>query len=76
MRSEFSLAKRPARRHSSRPTGTTRTSNFRERGTKKLHVFTDERMQVDNPKGAPAWMPDKIWKPVVKNVGVETLEEV
>jgi hypothetical protein len=49
---------------------------LRERGTKKLHVFTGERVQVDKPKGAPTWMPDKIWKPVVKKVGVETLEEL
>jgi hypothetical protein len=33
---------------------------LRERGTKKMHVFTGERVQVDKPKGAPAWMPDKI----------------
>jgi hypothetical protein len=24
----------------------------------------------------PAWMPDKIWKPVVKKVGTEALEEL
>jgi hypothetical protein len=47
-----------------------------ERGTKKLHIFTGEKVQVDKPKGAPAWMPDKIWKPVVKKVGVENLEEL
>jgi hypothetical protein len=35
---------------------------LRERGTK--------------PKGAPAWMPDKIWKPKVKKMGVEKLEEL
>ena len=34
---------------------------LRERGTKKVHVFTGERVQVDKPKSAPAWMPDKIW---------------
>ena len=45
-----------------------------ERGTKKVHVFTGERVQVDKPKGAPAWMKDKIWKPQVKKVGVEKLE--
>ena len=39
---------------------------LRERGTKKVHVFTGSRKQVKKPKGAPAWMPDKIWKPVVK----------
>ena len=47
---------------------------LRERGTKKLHVFTGERVQVDKPKGAPAWMPAKIWKPKVKKVGVEKLD--
>ena len=49
---------------------------LRERGTKKVHVFTGERVQVDKPKGAPAWMPDKIWKPMVKKVGTEKLEVV
>jgi hypothetical protein len=48
---------------------------LRERGTKKVHVFTGERKQVKKPKGAPAWMPDKIWKPVVKKVGVEYLDK-
>ena len=47
---------------------------LRERGTKKVHVFTGERVQVDKPKGAPAWMPDKIWKSKVKMVGIEKLE--
>ena len=49
---------------------------LRERGTKKVHVFTGERVQVRKPKGAPAWMPDKIWKPNVKKVGVEKLETI
>ena len=48
---------------------------LRERGTKKVHVFTGERVQVKKPKGAPAWMPDNIWKPKVKKVGVEKLEK-
>jgi len=39
-----------------------------------VHIFTGERKQVKKPKGAPAWMPDKIWKPKVKKVGVEKLE--
>ena len=47
---------------------------LRERGTKKVHIFTGERVQVDKPKSAPAWMPDKIWKPQVKKVGIEKLE--
>jgi hypothetical protein len=47
---------------------------LRERGTKKVHVFTGERVEVDKPKDAPAWMKDKIWKPKVKKVGMENLE--
>jgi hypothetical protein len=48
---------------------------LRERGTKKVHVFTGERKQVKKPKGAPAWMPAKIWKPNVKKIGTEKLEK-
>lgn len=32
----------------------------RELGTKKVHMFAGERVQVDKPKCAPAWMADKI----------------
>jgi hypothetical protein len=49
---------------------------LRERGTKNVHVFTGARVQVKKPKGAPAWMPDKIWRPKVKKVGVEKLETI
>jgi predicted nuclease of restriction endonuclease-like (RecB) superfamily len=43
----------------------------------KLHeAIRLARGQVDKPKGAPAWMGDKIWKPQVKKVGIEKLEEV
>ncbi|MDD2835490.1 MAG: non-histone chromosomal MC1 family protein [Methanothrix sp.] len=49
---------------------------LRERGTKKVHIFAGERVQVTKPKGAPTWMPDKIWKPKVKKMGVEKLEEL
>ena len=49
---------------------------LRERGTKKVHIFKGERKQVNKPKSAPAWMPAKIWKPVVKKVRTETLEEI
>jgi hypothetical protein len=41
---------------------------LRERGTKKVQIFTGERKQIKKPKGGPAWMPDKIWKPVVKRL--------
>jgi hypothetical protein len=33
---------------------------LRERGTKKVQIFTVERKQVNKPDSAPAWMPDKI----------------
>ena len=49
---------------------------LRERGTKKVHIFTGERKQVKKPNSAPAWMPAKIWKPNVKKIGVEKLEEL
>ena len=37
-------------------------------------IKLQERVQVDKPKSAPAWMPDKIRKPMVKKVGTEKLE--
>ncbi len=49
---------------------------LRERGTKKVHIFTGERKQVKKPASAPSWMPEKIWKPIVKKVGTEKLEEI
>ncbi len=49
---------------------------LRERGTKKIHVFEGERKQVIKPSNAPNWMPEKIWKPSVKKVGIEKLEEL
>ncbi len=47
---------------------------LRERGTKKVHIFTGERKQIKKPANAPEWMPAKIWKPNVKKVGIEKLE--
>ena len=44
---------------------------LRERGTNRVHVFTGDRIQVDAPKNRPAWLPAKVWKAVVKKVGVE-----
>jgi hypothetical protein len=49
---------------------------LRERGTKKVHIFSGERKQIKKPKNAPAWMPAKIWKPFVKKVGTEKLEDL
>jgi hypothetical protein len=47
------------------PTGATRTSDSESEARQAVHVFTGERVQVD-----------KIWEPIVKNVGVETPDEV
>ncbi|NPV61275.1 MAG: chromosomal protein MC1 [Methanotrichaceae archaeon] len=49
---------------------------LRERGTKKVHVFVGERKQVPKPANAPTWMPKNIWKPNVKKVGIEKVEEI
>jgi hypothetical protein len=49
---------------------------LRERGTKRVHLFTGARVQVKKPKGGPAWMPDKIWRPNVKKVGTEKLDTI
>lgn len=49
---------------------------LRERGTKKVHIFQGERIQMPKPANAPAWMPANIWKPKVKKLGVEMLEEL
>ncbi|MGP8321294.1 MAG: non-histone chromosomal MC1 family protein [Methanosarcinaceae archaeon] len=50
------------------------TLRLRERGTKKVHIFNGWKDVVDAPKNKPDWMPDKINKPFVKKVGIETLE--
>lgn len=46
---------------------------LRERGTKKVHVFTGSIAMVDKPANGPAWLPDKIKKANVSKVGVEHL---
>jgi len=39
--------------------------------------MTETELSIrDLTGGAPAWMGDKIWKLIVKKVGVEKLEEV
>jgi hypothetical protein len=49
---------------------------LRERGTKKVHIFTGDRKEVTKPTNAPSWMPEKIWKPNVKKVGIEKLDKL
>ncbi|MFQ6055587.1 MAG: non-histone chromosomal MC1 family protein [Methanosarcinales archaeon] len=49
---------------------------LRERGTKKVHVFSAWRELIDAPKNKPDWMPDKIHKPFVKKLRIEKLEKL
>ncbi len=49
---------------------------LRERGTKKMHIYKGWRELVPAPKNKPAWMPDKINKPIVKKVGIERIKKV
>jgi len=37
-----------------------RAGRLRGARTNKVHIFMGERLQVDKPKGAPAWLPGKI----------------
>jgi len=46
---------------------------LREKGTKKLHVFTGERKKVPKPDNAPEWMGKMINKPNVKKLGIQKL---
>ena len=49
------------------------TIRLRERGTKRVHVFTGSIKMVDKPANGPAWLPDKIKKANVKKQGIEHL---
>ena len=46
---------------------------LRERGTKRVHVFTGKIETVDKPANGPAWLPDKIKKATVSKQGIEHL---
>ncbi len=46
---------------------------LRERGTKKVHIYSGSRKQVAAPSNRPDWMPAKVWKPNVKKKGIEKL---
>lgn len=45
-------------------------------GKWRVHVFKGERKEIEKPANAPAWMPDKIWKPNVKKTGVEKVDSI
>jgi hypothetical protein len=49
---------------------------LRERGTKKVHIFEGERKLVIKPSNATDWMPKEIWKPNVKKMGIEKLDQI
>ncbi len=49
---------------------------LRERGTKKVHVFKGWKETVSAPKNKPAWLPEKVNKPYVEKVAVETLDKI
>lgn len=45
-------------------------------GTYTVHIFKGGRKQVKAPANAPSWLPAKVWKPVVKKVGVERINKI
>ena len=49
------------------------TIRLRERGTKRVHVFTGSIATVPKPANGPAWLPDMIKKANVKKQGIEHL---
>jgi Non-histone chromosomal protein MC1 len=50
------------------------TIKLRERGTKKVHVFTAWKHVVAAPKNKHNWMPEKISKPFVTKEKIEKIE--
>ena len=47
---------------------------LREKGTKRIHLFIGSKERVRAPAKKPAWLPDMVWKPNVKKVGVRHLK--
>lgn len=47
---------------------------LRERGTKKVHVFSGSIAMVDKPANGPAWLPDKIRRPTSRKWALNTSE--
>jgi len=43
---------------------------LRERGARRLHIFTGTRNRVSAPSNAPTWMPRQIWKANVRKKGI------
>lgn len=51
------------------------TFKIRERGTKKLHIFSGYTEVVKTPEKRPKWMKETVRKPFVRKVGVEKIEK-
>lgn len=47
---------------------------LRERGKKKVHIFTGSRKKSSAPRNAPSWMPRDIWKSNVRKKGIRYLK--
>ena len=43
---------------------------IRERGTKKVHVFSAWKEKINAPENKPSWMPKEINKPYVKKIKI------
>ncbi len=46
---------------------------LRERGAKKLHIYSGERLKVSAPDNKPDWMPETIWRAKVSKKGIRHL---
>ncbi len=44
---------------------------LRERGRRRIHIFTGTRKKVSAPANAPKWMPKQIWKANVRKKGIK-----
>ena len=47
-----------------------RGTKNKDKGGHKIHKFVGERVKITKPIGAPAWMPDTVYKPTVTKVGI------
>ena len=48
---------------------------LRERGTKKYHIYEGWREKVKAPENRPSWMPETVYKPNVKKIGIEHIKK-
>jgi len=48
---------------------------LRERGTNKIHIYEGSRVKVKAPENRPSWMPEEVYKPKVKKLGIEKIDK-